>query len=301
MREMTRRRRGTGLALALVVVAASVLAAPAIPASASVPGLVQVAARSELTNSAAVKTATVTCPNNTVLTGTGYATSGAEGEVVIGELKPDGSPTKAPTSVAVTAYEADPFSGNWTVTAHAICARLVGTAQFSRASSTGPDDFNRVVTDCPTGKVLTGTGFEVTGPPGAVVVDQLAPGGGPTLAPTSVLVGAHKLDEFDDDWSVTGYAICSDPLPGLGRILATSAVDSDDFHRATPTCPGGTNVLTGLGFEVTGTAGQAVVDDMASNGTRTTPPFFANVTAYEEDPPFDDDWMVIGYAICANR
>ena len=57
-----------------------------------------------------------------MLTGTGFQMTGVTGEGVVDDLRPNGGPATAPTSVFVGAYEAEPFAPNWTLTAYGICA-----------------------------------------------------------------------------------------------------------------------------------------------------------------------------------
>ncbi|MFC4018839.1 hypothetical protein ACFOW4_12930 [Micromonospora sp. GCM10011542] len=87
-------------------------------------------------------------------------------------------------------------------------------------------------------------------------------------------------------------------VPGLVRISATSAFNSNDFHTITAVCPAG-KVLTGTGYELNGATGEAVVDDLRPNGGPATVPTAVTATAYEADA-FAGSWSVTAYAICAN-
>ncbi|BCL15911.1 hypothetical protein [Micromonospora sagamiensis] len=293
------RRNGTrGLALALGVAVVGVLA-PASPASAAVPGLVRISATSA-SNSSDFRSVTATCPVGKVLVGTGYEITGATGEVVVDDFTPNGGTLTAPTAVTVGAYEADAFAGNWTVTAYAICANpLAGLVRVSALSPTDSNDFHSVTAACPTGKVLTGAGFELTGVTGEGVVDDFRPNGGTVNAPTAVTVGAYEADSFVDNWTAAAYAICANPVAGLSRITVLSAIDSGDFRSVVAACPTG-KVLTGGGFEVNGATGEAVVDDFTPNGGVATAPVLVVSGAYEEDP-FAGNWDIRSFAICADR
>ncbi|GIJ80422.1 hypothetical protein SAMN05443287_10465 [Micromonospora phaseoli] len=285
--------------LVLVLAAAAVTVLPAVPASAAVPGLVRIAAVSA-TNSTDFRSVTATCPVGKRLIGTGYEINGAFGEVVVDDLRPNGSTVAAPTAVTVGAYEADPFAGNWNVTAYAICANpLPGLVRVTAVSATDSNDFHSATAACPTGKVLTGTGFELTGITGDGVVDDLRPNGGPASAPNAVTVGAYEVDTFLSSWNTRAYAICANPVAGLARITTVSALNSTDSRFSTATCPAG-KVLTGSGFEVTGALGEVVVDDFRPNGSTITAPTAVTSGAYEEDP-FAGNWQLRSYAICATR
>ncbi|GLY21803.1 hypothetical protein [Micromonospora sp. NBRC 101691] len=293
------RRFGTrGLVLVLGV-AAAIVVAPAGPASAAVPGLVRISATSP-GNSDDFRSVTATCPAGKALVGTGYEITGGVGEVVVDDFSPNGGPATAPTAVTVGAYEADPTTANWTVTAYAVCANpLAGLVRISAASSTDSNDFHSATAACPTGKVMTGAGFELTGVTGEGVVDDFRPNGSIASAPTAVTVGAYEADTFVGNWTATAYAICANPVPGLIRVTATSALDSADFRNVTATCPNGA-LLTGAGFEVNGATGEAVVDDFSPNGGAATAPTSVISGAYEEDA-FAGNWDLRSYAICADR
>ncbi|MDG4801207.1 hypothetical protein [Micromonospora sp. WMMD980] len=212
MSQHTGSWRHAAVALALCGAAAVVVVAPpATPASAAVPGLVRISAVSA-TNSNDYRTVTATCPAGKVLTGTGYELNGATGEAVVDDLRPNGGPATAPTSVTVGAYEADAFAGNWSVTAYAICANpLAGLVRASVAGASNSNDFRSVAAPCPAGKVLTGAGYEVNGATGEAVVDDFRPNGGPATAPTSVTSGTYEEDAFAGNWSLTSYAVCATP------------------------------------------------------------------------------------------
>ncbi|MEH0827554.1 MULTISPECIES: hypothetical protein [unclassified Micromonospora] len=87
-------------------------------------------------------------------------------------------------------------------------------------------------------------------------------------------------------------------VPGLVRISATSALNSNDVRTVTATCPVG-KVLTGTGYQLNGAAGEAVVDDLRPNGGPGTAPTAVTVGAFEADA-FAGDWSVSAFAICAN-
>ncbi|CCH16270.1 Conserved hypothetical protein [Micromonospora lupini str. Lupac 08] len=132
---------------------------------------------------------------------------------------------------------------------------------------------------------------------GEGVVDDFRPNGGVAAAPTSVNVGAYESDATVLNLSVTAYAICANPLPGLVRASVVGASNSLDFRSVVATCPVG-KVLTGAGYELNGVTGEGIVDDFRPNGGPATAPVSAASGAYEEDA-FAGNWSDTGYAICA--
>lgn len=272
----------------VVMTAAAATPAAAQPSILAVPGLQRVTAVSA-SNANDFKSVTATCPAGKVLIGTGYVINGATGEVVVDDLRPNGGPATAPTSVFVGAYEEDPLATNWSVTAYAVCANpLDGLVRVTATGTSGSVDFQSVSAVCPAGKQVTGGGFELTGASGAVVVDDFVP------SASSVFAGAHEADpDFTGTWSITSYAICANPLDGLTRVVVSDPLATTDYQSTLAVCTAPA-VLIGSGFQLYGATGEAVVDDFAAAATSVS------VGAYEADPDYVPTWNVASYAICAN-
>ncbi|BCL15910.1 hypothetical protein [Micromonospora sagamiensis] len=292
-----RRFGPRGLVLVLGVALAGV-AVPASPASAAVPGLMRMTATSA-SSSFNYQSVTAVCPIGKVLVGTGYEILGGNGEVTVDDFRMNGGPTTAPTAVTVGAYEVDEYAENWTVKAYAVCADPI--AGLVRVAATTPDDstdFNTVTATCPVGKVLTGSGFEFREVVGKGIVDDLRPNGTLASAPTAVTLGAYEADPFYGDWTATVYAVCADPIPGLVQATAISVPASTDFTNVVAVCPPG-KVLLGGGFELRDAFGEVVVDDFAPGGGPATAPVSVITGAFEEDP-YDEDWTIRSFGICAS-
>ncbi|GAB3400363.1 hypothetical protein GCM10027569_03980 [Flindersiella endophytica] len=289
------------MALALAFAGSVLAVAGASQASAAVPGLVRITGVSAL-DDLSPKFATATCPAGKVLVGTGYRVDFATGEVVVDDLLPNGSTTTAPTAVTVGAYEEDPVGTPWQVLAFAVCANPVsGLVRIPATSVSNSSDFDNATAACPAGKVMLGTGYELNGALGEVVVDDFRPNGSTTTAPTAVTVGAYEADpNFPGNWTITAYAICAFPVPGLVRVPETSPSGSENSKDETAVCPAG-KVLTGTGHELTGATGEVVIDDLAPNGNASTPPNSLFIDAFEADPDFPGNWTVTAYAICATQ
>jgi hypothetical protein len=121
------------------------------------------------------------------------------------------TPNPTLTSVTVSGFEdEDGFAGDWGVAAIAVCAspppglqRVAATSEFHSEG-----EVKTVSARCPAGKNLLGTGAEITGGGGQVVLDDILP----NAALTSVLAtGVEDQNGFAGDWSVTSYAICANP------------------------------------------------------------------------------------------
>ncbi|XTZ18480.1 hypothetical protein ACQSSU_14485 [Micromonospora echinospora] len=234
-----------------------------------------------------------------MLIGAGYELYGAAGEVAMDDLRPNGTPTTAPTAVTGAAYEIDEFNDHWSIAVYAICAApLAGLVQVSATSVEDSADVSNVTVNCPTGKVLTGGGFELREVLGQAVVDDFRPNGTATTAPTSLTVNAYETDTFLGNWSVTAYGICADDIPGL-QVTGVSLFTSEDYRTVTATCPAG-KVMTSGGFEVRNAFGEVVVDDFSPNAGAYSSPTANVIGAYEEDP-YDENWELRSLVICADR
>jgi len=172
-----------------------------------VPGLVRVAASSPFGGSPDFRGATATCPSQKTLLGTGFEIGAAPGQIVLDDLRPNGSLTVAPTEVFAGAYEADPdYVPFWSITAYAICAdssAVRGTFRTSNTSPIGSEDSRTQGTRCDN-TVMTGTGAEIDGAFGEVVLDELLP----TLV-LNVVEGIEADPDFAPNWAITAYGICT--------------------------------------------------------------------------------------------
>ena len=171
-------------------------------------------------------------------------------------------------------------------------AAVPGLQRVSLASASNNSSPKTVIVGCPAGKQLVGTGAEITGGQGEVVLDDLRPNGTP---PSSVTVTAYEEDPLATNWSVTGYAICANPVAGLVRVSALSSGGSPDSRTVVATCPVGKSLL-GTGFEITGGLGGVVLDELRPNGSLTS----TTAVACEADPDHLPSWTLTAYGICAN-
>lgn len=152
----------------------------------------------------------VTCPAGDVLLGGGHVMTGG-GEVAVDDFRPNGDEDTAPTSLYVGAYETDPPYGlNWRLTTYATCADpLPGLVRRTLVSPSGPLDFKEVIVACAAGEVLVGSGYELNGATGEVVIEDIEFNGDAGTAPTSVEVDAFREEGFEGSWTLRVYAVCA--------------------------------------------------------------------------------------------
>ncbi len=159
------------------------------------------------TNGTDGKSITAFCPAGTRLTGAAGNITGGAGNVVMDDLRPNGSPA---TSVTVTGFEVN-SDASWSARAYALCANpLVGQVRVTAVSATNSVNKSVTVT-CPAGRKVTGLGGEISGGVGEVVIDDYTP----NEFLTSVSVTGTEARDLDGvylgNWSVRAYALCATP------------------------------------------------------------------------------------------
>jgi hypothetical protein len=258
--------------------------ATAAPASA-IPGLERVFATSP--NNSVGKSVSAACPGGKNVVGAGAELGNpAPGAVVIDDL----TPNSTLTTVTVTALEDDGGTGsNWFVRAYAICAFPPSGLQRVTATSPSNSSNKAVGALCPSGKRVFGTGGDITGGGGDVVLNAITP----NSALTSVTVSGFE-DEGGtlSNWFVRAYAICAFPPFGLHRANSTSALNS--FNKAlNATCSSGFRVH-GLGGDLFAD-GQVSLEDLIPFSTLTG----ATARGTEDETGTLANWLLRSYAICA--
>jgi hypothetical protein len=249
------------------------------------PGLERVSATSA--TSSANKAVSVSCPAGKRVLGAGADINSANGQVILDGLQPNA----ALTAVTVNALEDETGnSGNWSVTAYAVCANAL--AGLERIAQTSPVDSSQskfLEPVCPGGKAMTGYGADINSPNGQVLLDVLDMRGGTGSAGAGV-------EAIEDDtgnaanWSVTAYVIC---VPGLRREFVTSPADSSP-KNVNVTCANPGMLVTGLGAAVLGTTPEVLLERFRPNPANN-----ALSTAFEDDGGFAGNWRLTGNAVCS--
>ena len=169
------------------------------------PGLEPVTAISP-SNSSSAKSVTASCPAGKRVVGAGWASGGPAGE-----LAAQITPNPALTSVTASGFEDETgVAENWSVQAIAACASPPPGLQLVSATSElhSEGEVEVVRANCPAGKNLLGTGAEIPGGAGQVLLDDVIP----SADLSRVLVtGVEAQNGFAGDWRVTAYAICANP------------------------------------------------------------------------------------------
>jgi hypothetical protein len=174
----------------------------------------------------------------------------------------------------------------------ATASAAVAGLQVVSGESDVATSFNKGTTiGCPAGKQVLGAGGDLTGGASQVMMDDITP----NAALTQVTVfGAEDGSGFAGNWTVTAFAICATPVPGLQRVAATSPTNSSN-KGVTASCPVGKRVL-GAGGDITGGAGQVLMHEIRPNSALTS----VTVHAFEDENGTTANWTLRAYAICAN-
>ena len=180
----------------------------------------------------------------------------------------------------------------------AVLAASTATASaagFERADSPyrAPDSVRSktATATCPPGLKVLGTGAEINGGRGRVSMDRIVPSA--TL--TSVTAGAtENRDGITDNWTISAYAVCASPPPGLQLIPAAETTPVASNQYSTATCPPGKATL-GAGGELVGANGRIVMSHVTPDRSVHS----VTVASHEDADPTSIPWSVRAYAICA--
>jgi len=156
-------------------------------------------------------------------------------------------------------------------------------------STTGPS----ATVSCTGDRWLLSSGVDVEGDGRRyVIVDELIP----TL--NSVTAYAHEYEYgTGESWSLRVWAVCADPS-GTHRTSSESTASNSDNKGATVHCADDL-VVSGVGWEIEGDAGQILVESAVPTTSTVT------VDAYEVDAggsgEYFGTWSVRAYATCVSR
>lgn len=282
---MNKLRLGSRLGGAAIITALAAIALGTLAGSAqaAVPGVQRVTV-SSISDSASFKTVTANCPAGKVVVGAEYSISNGLGSVVLDDLVPTQS------SVRVGAREdANGTTTSWLVRATAVCANPLPGYEIITAKSPATSEGKSAIASCPAGKQLIGSGANMDGGFGEVVLDALIP------STSSLTVTSFEGDNGGtaNNWSVTARAICANPLPGRQVVFATSASTSAGKAQDV-LCPIGTQPIS-AGFDVFGAPGELITTGMFTSPLAPT----ATAAALEDDNGTAASWTVRAFGICA--
>ncbi|MFF5289114.1 hypothetical protein [Paractinoplanes globisporus] len=242
------RRSGAILGAVVLALAGSVtIGGPAAAAVSAVTTTTVIGA----SDSTAVKTVVASCPAGKRILGGGGEIGGGSftttAHIGITELRPVTSGTGDAYEVSASEDQVGE-PGNWSLTAHAICANPVPGLQIVTAVRAQPptsDAFQQGGAQCPSGTNLIGTGGRVEGGEGQVRMNTAA-----RQFPASTLLNASEdADGFAGTWFLIGYAVCVPTTADLQVVRADSIPESTPVavQSASASCPAGMVVTDAAG------------------------------------------------------
>jgi hypothetical protein len=238
--------RRVGLVL---VLGAGAVVLPAAPASAAYLSGVTIVSASSASDSVAQKSASVICPDDTVVVGVGASIAYTTDEVHITGVRP--------SRYGVIAYASEDDSGysyNWYLRVTAVCADApAGYEIVSDYHVATSDPSATIAAYCSSGKVLLGGAADVainniwTTPRNLpdVVVNRWS-----VLDFTTQGFSAYAFEDENgttSQWVLTAFAICADPIVGLQTVTSWGYMQSGDSLYEVVACPPGTKVLSAGG------------------------------------------------------
>jgi hypothetical protein len=150
------------------------------------------------------KSVTATCPAGKRVVGAGGEIIG-NARVVMDELEPNAGLT------AVTVHgseDEDGTASEWLARARIVCANPPAGIELVTAAGEADSDPASVTATCPSGKNLLGTGAEIDGGGGQVVLDDVRPNAALTSA---TVTGLEDETGTTAQWFLRAHAICASP------------------------------------------------------------------------------------------
>jgi hypothetical protein len=270
----------------LLGIAAAQLAA-VTPVSAF-PGLVLVSAESA-SNSTTSKEAAAACPTGTRILGGGGFIEGGDRRVSFHRLQASGSLD----TFFAAAIEAGNYLNNWSVHAYALCANQPAGLEYRSFNSTSnSNSFRSVTATCSGTKKVISAGARITNGDGQVFLDDMAPNG--TL--TSVTATAYEDQSgYAGNWSLSAFAVCANPLPGLEFRTATATPNDSNDNVIGVACPG-VKKVHGLGAKMNGAVGQAFHAGIYPSAGLSQ----GVAISLEDQDGYANNWNNSIFVICAN-
>jgi hypothetical protein len=250
------------------------------------------------------KTVTATCPAGKLVVSGGAETTSLQGNVFLDESLPDALLTSWTASAREDAVGS---TDNWTLKTWVVCVdpSLHALLNIQRVQTTSARTLTATKihsVSCPDGKQLTGVGGAVIGGAGNIVLDQVVPVPGLTVAQVHA---SREPSATVEQWELTGVAICGDfrGTNPVQLVTKQGIMWGSRPQRATAQCPsssfmafggGGALVSRINGVYFAGGQGRVLLTDLRPNEYS----FSASAEVGGSGAPFG--WHVWAYVICWN-
>jgi hypothetical protein len=150
------------------------------------------------------KQVTATCPAGKKVVGVAGEVVNGLGQVILDDMRP----TADLNSVVVNGVEDETGTfSSWGLTARAICANPpAGLVRVSATSALDSDTPKAATADCPAGKNVLSSGYDINSFNGEVLLGSLSPS---NLLTQTTVSGIEDATGNANNWSVTVYGICA--------------------------------------------------------------------------------------------
>jgi hypothetical protein len=258
-------------------------------------------------NSTSTRSATASCPQGQrVLGGGAYvmARNGGStyGNVLLQALMPG---TSSYFAQAVEKRSFGGYSGDWALSAYAICAPVPASLDVEVVSRTSYNSVkctstyscvNDISAPCPAGKRIIGTGGILAGNAfnsGGVSFQQIRPN---QQGAYSFVQGVLEGGLAGTTFTVTAFAVCAYPIQGWHVVIDGTDYSNARLQIASVECPEGEQIIGG-GLTKGDGLGYARVETMWPLGS----PFQKlYVKGGIPDPYGTYDWNLAAWAVCVD-
>jgi hypothetical protein len=211
----------------------------------------------------------------------------------------------ASTYFAQAVEKRDGYSGDWALSAYAVCAAVPASLGVEIAHRVSDDEVeflppfeyvNDVAAPCPAGKRITGTGGILSGVTGGVSFQQIRPNQQGAYSFVQGVQAALEDGVDDTGFTVTAYAVCAYPIKGWHVVIDATDHDSARLQVARAECPEDEQVIGG-GLTKGDGLGSARVEAVWPLGS----PFQElNVIGAIPGPFGTYGWNLAAWAICVD-
>ena len=285
--------------------AAAAVAAPSVAAPASVE-LTGVRVYSSVSvgglNSTSTRTATARCPQGQRVLGGGAKVLSPNGGSAYGNALLQALIPGPSTYFAQAVEKRNGYSGDWALSAYAVCAPVPASLGVEIVSRNSDDSLefippfeyvNDVAAPCPAGKRIIGTGGILGGVTGGVSFQQIRPN---QQGAYSFVQGVLEAGLGGTRFTVTAYAICAYPIQGWHVVIDGTDYNNARLQVTSVECPEGEQIIGG-GLTKGDGMGYARVETMWPLGS----PFQKlSVIGGIPDPYGTYDWNLAAWAVCVD-
>jgi hypothetical protein len=265
----------------VVMGALLVLAGPAAGAHAASETLVS---QTSVRGAFSFITQSATCPAGTFAVAAGADVVGGLSRVALLGTQLGTHPT-----ASASTHGDQTFVNSWGLITQGICSTEFTNAEHITSTSLSDSSQEKIVTaSCDSGRRLLSTSASITG--SGVLLEAAQPDAALTSA---TAIAIEDEAGTAGNWSLTLYAYCATPPPGLQLVTAETPLGNSDFAQATATCPAGKHVI-GTGHRIFFDPAEVLLHELSIDPDLS----HVRMTVFEDQDGASVPWQAAAYAIC---